>query len=251
MTASAGKLFLALVAMALCLHWEPSEAPASAGTWCGVDQATDWVCPLQGAVFAKRRMLYPGVIAPLRNRRLATGRRGAARLSFRDQANCTLYASSLIFPRVGRPDALFTQKRGSAACVSSRPGSVRILCSPVEPCPTEMRARGEFLFKTLRRRAARASRVTTRRHRIEIVSCDGFIDVRVRTRGGFSRASGGGSPGSRQEIVIDVISRVVRTAFGVSIARYGTVRSSGEAGTPAAEECEASFSQQVEDTATS
>jgi hypothetical protein len=231
-------------------HLQSVEARASGEAWCGLDSTTDWVCPLAGGVFAEGHQLSPESAVPMRNRKIVTRARSSARLTFGDQANCTLDEYSVIFPRSGKPDTLFTQKRGSASCVSSRPGRVRIMCGPVEPCPTELRAKGEFLYKTLRPEAATASWTRTRRRRIEVVSCDGFIEVRVESPGGVHYASGGGSPGSRTAIVIEVISKTVRSPWGVSVSEYASVRSNGEAGTPAAEECEASFSQEAEDTVT-
>jgi hypothetical protein len=205
---------------------------------------------VQGAVFAEGHLLSLESIAPVRDRRIVTRAQSTARLTFKDQAECTLDEYSVIFPRSGKRDALFTQKRGSASCVSSRPGRVRISCNPVEPCPTELRADGEFLFKTLRPPGAVASWARTRRQRIEIVSCDGFIEVRVESRDGVHYASGGGSPDNRSEIVIEVVSKTVRTPWGVSLYEYGSVKSKGEAGTAAAQECEASFSQEAENTFT-
>jgi hypothetical protein len=232
------------------MQWQPTAASAFDEPPCGVDQTIDWVCPLQGVVVAKRRQLYSPGTFPILNRRLITGRGSAARLAFRDQATCTLGESSVIFPRKGMADTLFTQKRGSASCSSVRTANIGILCGRVERCPAELRGDGDFLYKSLRPRGAQASGARVIRRRIEVVSCDGFIEVLVRTRNGLSRASGSGSPGHRVRIVVDVISKVVRTRFGVSIYSYGSSRTIGEAGTPAAEECEASFAQRSEDTFT-
>jgi hypothetical protein len=243
-------LMLLVVGAALSLGWrlQPLERAGAEEAWCGTDPTSDWVCPLSGSVFAARRRLAPEVAAPLSGSRLTTGPGSAAHLTFRDQANCTLNESSLIFPRVGRPDTLFTQKRGSASCESSRPGRVRIYCGPVEPCPTELRAQGEFLFKSLRPPGAQAASTTTRRRRIVIVACDGLIEVWVKTPGGTQYASGGGSSPNRLEIVIEVVSKVVRSRWGGSVYQSGKVVSKGEAGTEAAQDCEASFSQEEEST---
>lgn len=241
--------------MAACVlvsaAWLSAPAPAAAeGAWCGSDPSSDWVCPLSGGVFADRTELPLEVPSPLTVRRLVTRSRSAANLTFRDQSNCTLGASSVIFPRSGRPDALFTQKRGSAFCESSRPGRVRIFCGPVERCPTELRAEGKFLFKGLRPPGAQTSSTRTKRHRISIVACDGLIEVWVRTDGATSYSAGGGSPPNRFEIVVEIVSKVTRSRWGGGVYESASVVSKGEAGTQSAEACEASFSDEREDTFT-
>ncbi len=243
-------LLVACAAFPIAWQLSAPELTDAEEAWCGSDPTNDWVCPLSDGVFAEKRQLAPEVASPLTVRRLVTGPGSAANLTFRDQANCTLEESSVIFPRSGRPDTLFTQKRGSAFCENSRPGRVRIYCGPVEPCPTELRARGKFLFKSLRPPGAQASSARTTRRRIVIVACDGLIEVWVRAVDGTEYMAGKGSPLDRLEIIVEVITKRVRSRWGAYIEETARVVSKNEAGSAVAEDCEASFSEEKEDTVT-
>lgn len=247
MARSASRVVLLQIGICVALSWcslASSRAADPESGWCGEDTTKDWVCPTQGSVYAVNRLLRPELPVPINDRRLTTFRSSSARLAFGDQANCALGELSQIYPGGKYPDTIFTQRRGSASCVSSRPSRVRIACGRVERCPTELRANGAFLFKTLSL-GATASTVTIKRQRIQIVSCQGFVEVRVFTPGGVQEASGGGSAGSSLVITIVVTSKVVERSWGVVSEEFATVKS--VARDPNPEECESSAVQEEEE----
>jgi hypothetical protein len=195
-------------------------------------------------VYAAKRRLRPELPVPINNRRLTTAELSSARLAFGGQANCTLGELSEIYPGGEHADGIFTQRRGSASCVSSRPSRVRIACGRTERCPTELRANGTFLFKSFRPDAT-GSTVTIKRQRIQVVSCEGFVEVRVVAPGGVQKASGGGSAGSSVVITIVVTSRTVEKPWGVMIEEYAKVESVVR--DPSPEECESSAVREEEE----
>lgn len=234
-------VLLVLAASILCAL----PGSAAADEWCGSDSTVDWVCPQEGSVYAGPRLLRPELPVPINNRRLSTRRLSSAKLAFEDQANCTLGARSRIYPGGRRDDSIFTQERGSASCVSSEPSSVHIACRRREPCPTELRADGTFLFMSPQPKAT-ASSVTVRRQRIHIVSCDGFVEVRVHFGGEVQEAAGGGSPGSVVVITVVLKSRTVAEPWGGGYEESAVIKS--KAVSPGPEGCESTAVQEEEET---
>lgn len=232
---------LAIVAASLAIPGNSAATYSAPSPGCAeIPTERDWVCPLQGSVLVKGSPLGLERITPLTKKRLTTWPGSFARLTFKGQANCFLGESSEIFPRTGRhSDALFSQMRGSASCLSSEPGSVRIACSADEQCPIEMRANGEFLFKSKVPPPARTSSVTTSRQLISIVSCSGFVEARVKLPGGSAHAFGTGTPGTRFVIVIRVVTRRAVWPWGASEESFAFVRSEGTSPGPA--DCVDSF----------
>ena len=215
------------------------------GEWCGGDATRDWVCPLEGSVYAAKRLLRPQLPVPINNRRLATLARSSAHLTFGDRARCTLGELSEVFPGGLHTDSIFTQRRGSASCWSNGRSQVGIACRRHERCPTEVRADGTFLFKSYPPSGATPSMVTVKRQRLQVVSCQGSVEVRVVTPSGVQKASGGGSAGSRLVIEIEVFSKLVERPWGVVSEEFATIKSEGRA--PALEECEGSAVQEEEE----
>jgi hypothetical protein len=240
---------LLLISAVLCASgwlWAVSVPVADAGgEWCGEDVVRDWVCPLQGTVYAAGRTLRPELPVPINGRRVATASLSSAKLSFKDSANCTLGESSEIFPGGVYANSLFTQRRGSASCWSTRPSRVRIACGGVDQCSTELRAAGSFLFTSTTPTRAVASMTTVRRQRIRIISCDGFAEVKVETLGGVERASAGGSSLSRVVIEIVIVSKRIEKPWGYVIVQTSKVTS--EARVPDLQECENSTVAEMEE----
>jgi len=232
------------VILALSLLVSTSAAKAE-GEWCDGDTVQDWVCPLEGTVYAAKRPLRLQLPVPINNRRLVTAVRSSARLTFGDRATCTLNEVSEIFPDGLHPDTIFTQRRGSASCWSRRPSRVGIACGRTERCPTELRADGSFLYKSFPPSGATASSVTIRRQRLQVVSCQGFVEVRVLTPGGIQKASGGGSPESRLVIEIVVVTKTIERRWGVVSEEFAKIRSIVR--DPRLEECESSAVREEEE----
>lgn len=232
------------VILVLSLLLSTSVAKAE-GDWCGGDTAQDWICPLEGSVYAAKRPLRLQVPVPINNRRLATGVQSSARLTFGDRANCTLNEVSEVIPDGLRGDAIFTQSRGSASCWNRLPSRVRIGCGRIDRCPIELRADGSFLYKSPPPSGATASSVTVRRQRVQVVSCDGFVEVTVRAPGGVQRASGGGSSESRLVIGVVVVTKTIERRGGVTSEEFAKV--SSVVRDPSVEDCESSAVQEEEE----
>ncbi len=216
------------------------------GEWCGGDTAVDWVCPMQGTVYAAKRALRPELPVPINGRRLVTSSLASARLSWEDKAYCSLGELSEILPGGLYANSIFTQRRGSASCWSDHPSRARIACGRSNRCSTELRADGSFLFTSSPPTRAAASTVKIRRQRIRIVSCEGFVEVTVDSPAGRQRASGGGTAGSRLVIEIVVISKRTEKPWGIVIEEVARITSETEYSV--LEECESSAVQEAEET---
>ncbi len=234
----------ASVILALSLPLSIPAAKAE-GEWCGGDTAQDWICPIEGTVYAAKRPLRLQLPVPINNRRLVTGVQSSARLTFGDQANCTLNEVSEVFPDGLRADTIFTQRRGSASCWNRLPSRVRIGCGHTERCPIELRADGSFLYESPPPSGATASSVTISRQRVQVVSCQGFVEVTVRTPGGVRRASGGGSSESRLVIEIVVVTKTIERRGVVISEEFAKI--SSVVRDPSVDDCESSAVQEEEE----
>jgi hypothetical protein len=213
----AGRVRPAWISLIVVACWGLSAGAAPAAVaagdpWCGVSTAFDWVCPRWGQVFAEQELLGRGEARVAAERKaITTAAHSEARLSFADQANCTLYESSRIYtrPEIGRSRTLFAQPWGESSCVSLRGGnSLSVLCGEGEiRCPVKVKMKqGKYLTRYSAQQTAGATASGVSRRRTTLVACTGFIRVRVETEGGFVEASGRASGDYRYVAVVEEVT---------------------------------------------
>jgi hypothetical protein len=178
--------------------------------WCGHDASRDWVCHQRGAVYQNGSLISRDRAVVANEGQISTASLSKARLSFRNQAICTLEESSEIYPRYGPTNSLYSQERGASSCTSPRGKSIRLLCGRREGCPAQVRTRGTSLFKVFDTAAARSSAVEDVHRQARIVSCSGFIKVIVANGEVFQ----GGSNGRNRFVVVITESRRVTSEEG-------------------------------------
>lgn len=135
---------------------------------------------------------------------VTTAPRSLARLTFKNQARCTLggLALSRIFVRA-EESSLFTQEQGYSSCTSLHGGQpINVLCKPDEPCGAEVRARGTYLVK-IPPPAATISATEIVRRVARVVVCSGFVRVRIERDGSYSESTGRSSGINRYVLLIE------------------------------------------------
>jgi hypothetical protein len=197
----------------------PAVARAASQRWCG-NTARDWVCRWQGAVYTaapsekgrllprrRARRVHPGT-------RIATAPNGLARLTFRDEANCTVGGGgeerSEVVAR-WEPDVLLRQISGDYACSSSaaKPPVESFCDQDGSKCAMRLRSRGTYLARLAGPPEATAWFTESVLRHAQLVVCSGFVRVEISSEFGGGEAFGSASGNSR--FVITVTERVERT----------------------------------------
>jgi hypothetical protein len=194
--------------------------PIPAGrAWCG-NPNKDWVCRWRGRAYAAAA-LEQGQLLPRRRprrvdpgTRIATAPDGLARITFRDEANCTVGGGSEEGSEVvarWEPDVMLRQISGDFACSSAASKApVESFCNQDgNDCAMRLQARGTFLTQLGAPSGATAS-LTERLHRhAQLVVCSGFVRVTVDGETGGGEAFGASS--GRSRFVITLTERAERT----------------------------------------
>ncbi|HYJ22826.1 MAG TPA: hypothetical protein VEW07_12500 [Solirubrobacterales bacterium] len=243
-------------------HAWPGKSAVSRGpAWCGGSETSDWVCRWLGGVFSGLGETPPQPLPWRRARpvsqstRVFTAANGLARLSFGNEAHCTVGGGSdqpsEIVAR-WESDVLMRVVRGDASCTaaSPRPASEFFCDASTGPCSLKVRARGTYIAQLEPPPEALASLTESFHRHARLVVCSGFI--RVEVDGGEAL----GSVSGRNRFVITVDETVERTedetvtpngsskvsssASGASIDVVGTIPGRGQ--------CASSFVQSQERT---
>lgn len=238
-----GLVVLALVAVGVLSTTAlrtPPQAGAARGPWCGASTAFDWICPRRGQTFVEQELLpRRRATVAAEQKAITTAPRSEARLSFADQANCTLFESTRIYtrPEQGRSQTLFAQPWGESECNSLRAGSsVSVLCGSIEiRCPVKVKMKeGKYLTRYSAQDTASTSSGSVSRRRSTLVACSGgYIRVRVEIEGGFAEAAGGASGNFRYVVVVEEVTTTtesegaVETETSLEVEFDGVLRGPG------------------------
>jgi hypothetical protein len=206
-SAKMGGLAIAVVVLFGMFNAVPvaiAHAPHRGGKpWCGNSSSTDWACARHGVSW-----LGSVALSTRRPQRMwrhdlivATAEGGSARVSLRNEAQCTVGTGRLASKAVARPESgvLLRQLSGDTSCATPTHTDLE-LCTK-SGCNVQLETEGVMLSSIFSEEAT-ASDYTHEEvvhHRLRIVSCSGFVSV--QSPGGS--ASGRATPPNRYVIEID------------------------------------------------
>jgi hypothetical protein len=199
------------------------EAVAAEG--CGVDAGRDWLCRDAGEVHlgvSTVRGTGPRQVQP--KERVWVGPAGAARMTYGEQAVCSLGAVSMPTVLVSRyRGSLFLQRNGSTTCQSLLGQGDRfgVFCRRTTLCPVEVSVTGRVLTEWRPRPPGNARLAYPRNREIRLWFCATSYRVAVR-RGGRGSESSGEAGGSSSLPELALVRIVETGSYGLGIFNEGS-----------------------------
>lgn len=243
-----------VAALAIVLLGGAADAPLAqafgngpfdrASSWCGRSVARDWACREKGSAYAGSG---PDALRPLPRRgarpvfegeRVATAAGASARLSFRDEAHCTLGGGTELpseaVTRWGE-DVLMLQLSGDSVCSSPKAGDrVETFCNPTgTACPVRIRGRGTVLTRVVAPEAIVSLTESFRRF-ARITICSGFFRVWIVGESGQTESEAAGGSSGNGRFVITVEESLERTK-DETVTPNGSSSSSSESSSASVE----------------
>jgi hypothetical protein len=205
--ALAGTLVLCLAQPAHSSAW-PGKFFDASPAWCGSSGASDWVCRWRGHTYIDDELLpkRQARLLPAGPARVYTPLSSLARLTFRNQARCTIGGGNLPSEVITRwEDTLLKQISGDASCTNLKTGQpIETLCDDRrEQCSGEVRARGTFISHVVPPPEATASLTEAFYRKVRIVVCAGSVRARVENDSSFSEGGGSATGGNRFVITME------------------------------------------------